>query len=175
LLRREKSIGPPGMTGLAPSARGMTGRSPDIAEHASQVAQEWEDVAEAYVQKTMHELGIAEHRIGAPDHERGGIKRAFLGEEMKGGTNDQAGRIYVDSGILNPRLNAAVIGTAAAEVWAKSRIRDRAEAVIAHEESESRGIPHDEVVQLAPDTDLPVGENARRILRAMAQGVKRER
>ena len=38
---------PPGMIGLPPSARGLTGRPKDIAEHASQVAQEWEDVAES--------------------------------------------------------------------------------------------------------------------------------
>ena len=55
------------MIGLPPSARGLTGRPADIAEHASRVARAWEDVAEAYVESTMRELGIAEHRIGAPD------------------------------------------------------------------------------------------------------------
>ncbi len=163
------------MIGVPPSARGLTGRPPNIGQHASEVAREWEDVAEAFVQKRMRELGIPEHRIGAPDYERGGVKRAFLSEEGKGGTNDLAGRIYVDSGVLNPELNAEAIGAKAARAWAKARVRDRVEAVIPHEELESRGIPHDEVVQLAPDTDLPIGENARRILRTIAEDAKRER
>lgn len=177
LLRRPKPSAepPPAMIGLPPSARGLTGRPADLAEHASQVAREWEDVAEAFVRKTMRELGIPEHRIGAPDYERGGIKRAFLPDETRGGTNDEWGRLYVDSGVLNPELNAAEIGPEAASVWAGARVRDRIEAVIPHEDLESRGIPHDQVVQRAPETELPISENARRILRSMAEGAKRER
>jgi hypothetical protein len=162
------------MIGPPPSARGLTGRPPDIAEHASEVAREWEAVAESYIQKTMRKLGIPERRIGAPDYERGGVKRVFLSEERKGGTNDLAGRIYVDSGALNAALNADVIRPEASRIWAKARVRDRIEAVIAHEELESQGIPHDEVVQRAPETELPIAENARKILRAMADGAKRE-
>ncbi len=80
LFRREKAPAPPppARIGLPPSARGLTGRPADIAEHASQVAREWEDVAEAYVQGTMRELGIAQHRIGAPDYERDGIQEGVL-------------------------------------------------------------------------------------------------
>ena len=37
------------MSGIPPSQRG--GRPADIAVHASQVAQEWEDVGEAYVRQ----------------------------------------------------------------------------------------------------------------------------
>jgi hypothetical protein len=103
------------------------------------------------------------------------VKRAFLSEETKGGTNDLASRLYVDSGSLNPMLNAEAIGPAAERVWAKSRLRDRIEAVIAHEDLESSGMPHDDVVQRVPDTDLPIGVNARKILRSMADGAKRER
>jgi hypothetical protein len=175
LLRREKAPDPPAMIGLPPSARGLTGRPADIAEHASQVAREWEDVGEAYVQDTMRELGIAEHRIGAPDYERGGIRKAFLPDETRGGTNDKWERLYVDSGILNPELNAAQNGPEATKIWARSRARDRVKAVIAHEDVESRGVTHDEAIQLAPDTELPIGENARKILRSIAEGAKRER
>jgi hypothetical protein len=85
-LRRQE---PPAMIGLPPSARGLTGRPADPASHAQEVAREWEDVGEVYVQKTMRELGIAEHRIGAPNYERGGVKRAFLPEDTRGGTNDE--------------------------------------------------------------------------------------
>jgi hypothetical protein len=57
------------------------------------VAGEWEDAAESYVQKRMRELGIEEHRIGAPDYDRGGERHTFLPEDTKGGTNDFAGRV----------------------------------------------------------------------------------
>jgi hypothetical protein len=48
----------PGMIGLPPSARGLSGRPQDIADHASAVAQEWEDVGELYVRRRMEEPGI---------------------------------------------------------------------------------------------------------------------
>jgi hypothetical protein len=88
--------------------------------------------------------------------------------------NDFAGRIYVDSGVLNPELNAEAIGPEASRLWAKSRLRDRIDAVIAHEHLEGQGVLHDEVVQRGPETDLPVGKNARRILRSIAEGVRRQ-
>jgi hypothetical protein len=81
----------------------------------------------------------------------------------------------VDSGILNPELNAVENGPEAARIWAKSRLRDRVQAVIAHEDIESRGLPHAEAIQRAPETELPIDENARRILRSIAKGTKRER
>jgi hypothetical protein len=68
LVRRAK---PPAMIGLPPSARGLTGRPLDIAEHARAMACEWDDVGEAYVQNKKRELVIADNRIGAPDYERG--------------------------------------------------------------------------------------------------------
>ena len=81
----------------------------------------------------------------------------------------------MDSGILNPELNAETIGPEAEKLWAGARVRNRIKAVIPHEDLESRGIPHDEAVQLAPETELPIGENARKILRSMAEGANRER
>jgi hypothetical protein len=146
-----------------------------FAEHAKQVAWEWEDVAESFVQKRMRELGIPDHQIGARDYRRGGEKHAFLAGETIGGSNGTGGRLFVDSGVLNPHLNAEAIGPEASEIWGKSRLRDRIDAVTAHEYLEAQGISHDEVVQRAPDTELPIHENARRILRIMAEGVKRER
>ena len=41
------------MIGISPSGRG--GRPADIAAHASQVAQEWEDVGEGYVRQRGRE------------------------------------------------------------------------------------------------------------------------
>jgi hypothetical protein len=108
---------PPGMIGLPPSARGLTGRPKDIAEHASQVAWEWEDVGESYVQKRMRELGIPEDQIGAPDYDRSGVKHAFLPGESVGGSNGIGRRLFVDSGVLNPELNANEIGVEASKLY----------------------------------------------------------
>jgi hypothetical protein len=168
-LWREKR---PAMIGLPPSARGLTGRPADPALHAKEVAREWEDVAESYIQEQMRQLGIPDHEIGAPDYQRGGVRRVFLADEALGGSCGTGRRLFVDSGVLNPELNADVIGSAS-KVWAKSRLRDRIGAVIVHEHLEAQGIPHDEEVERAADTDLPIGENARRILRSIAESVGR--
>jgi hypothetical protein len=117
----------------------------------------------------MRELGIPGHQIGAPDYNRGGVKRAFLPEETTGGSNGTGGRLFVDSGALIPNLNAEAIGPEASRIWAEGRLRDRIDAVIAHEYLEAQGVPHDEVVQRAPETELPIRENARRMLRAAAE------
>src|SRR5258708_707834 len=77
----------PGMTGTPPSARGLSPIPANAAEHASALALEWEDVAEAHTRKRMRELGIPEHQIGAPEYRRGGEKHAFLPKEMIGGSN----------------------------------------------------------------------------------------
>src|SRR5208337_2507049 len=129
---------------LPPSARGLTGRPADPALHAKEVAREWEDVAESYIQERMRQLGIPDHQIGAPDYQRGGVRRVFLADEAIGGSYGTGRRLFVDSGVLNPELNAEVIGSEASKAWAKSRLRDRIEAVIVHEHLEAQGIPHDE-------------------------------
>jgi hypothetical protein len=102
-------------------------------------------------------------------------KHAFLPGESVGGSNGPGGRLFVDSGVLNPELNAAEIGPAASKLWARSRLRDRIDAVIRHEHLEARGFSHDQAVQRAPETGLPISDHARRILRAQAEGVKRGR
>ena len=54
------------------------------------------------------------------------------------------------------------------EEWAKSRLRDRLDAVIAHEYEEARrGRSHVEALEHAPETELPIREDARVVLRAM--------
>jgi hypothetical protein len=65
----------PAMIGLPPSARG--GRPAHPGLHASQVAQEWEDVGERYVRRRMKEVGIPVNQIGQPDYDGDGQWRAF--------------------------------------------------------------------------------------------------
>jgi hypothetical protein len=57
--------------------------------------------------------------------------------------------------------------------WAKDRLRDRLDQVIAHEYAEAVGVSHEEAVQRAPETPLAIRETARERLRAMAAAEKR--
>ncbi len=55
----------------------------------------------------------------------------------------------------------------AGAVWAKSRLRDRIDAVIAHEDAESLTGDHNLAEAVAPGTTLPITDGARQILRAI--------
>jgi hypothetical protein len=57
--------------------------------------------------------------------------------------------------------------TEAWAVWAKSRLRDRIDAIVAHEKAESLTGDHDIAEAMAPDTALPITDEARHILRAI--------
>ena len=154
---------PPGMIGEPPSARG--GRPADPGLHASQVAQEWEDVAERYVRRRMRELGILEHERGQPDYDGDGRWRAFDPKGRKGGANTTGA--VVDSGVLNPEL---LKGQKGGRIWPNLRVRDRIDATIAHEYEELHaGGKHADAVKNAAKTELPISDEARRLNRARAR------
>ena len=129
-----------------------------------------EDFSHRYAQEMdylggdrMAELGIPAGRIGSrvPGHGH----TTFIPDERSGGGNDPAGGITLDSGVFNPDLLGTLPGS---EEWAKARLRDRIDATIAHEYEESRrGGSHVEALKRAPETELPIHEAARYILRAM--------
>lgn len=153
------------MIGLPPSARGLTGRPTDIAEHARQVAQEWEDVGERYVRRRMRELGIPENQIGQPDYGGDGRWRAFDAKGRNGGANTTGA--VVDSGVLNPEL---LKGQKGGRIWSKMRLKDRIDATISHEYEELyAGGQHAEAVKNAARTKLPISDEARRLNRARAR------
>jgi hypothetical protein len=154
---------PPGMIGPPPSARG--GRPADIAAHASQVAQEWEDVGEGYVRRRMKELGIPDHERGQPDFDGDGKWRAFDPKGKKGGANTTGA--VVDSGVLNPEL---LKGQKGGRIWPKLGLRDRIDAIIAHEYEELHaGGKHVEALKNAAKTGLPISDEARRLNRTRAR------
>ncbi len=62
----------------------------------------------------------------------------------------------------------------AGQVWARSRLRDRLDAIIGHEDAEGLTGDHDLAEVMAPDTALPILEGARHILRAIRDN-RRER
>jgi hypothetical protein len=121
----------------------------------------------------MHSLDIPERQIGHGDPDRGIPWRVFFPHATTGGSVIGE-RIGVNSGVLNPDALIKPYGPKAARVWAKSRLRDRIDAVIAHEQQEGLGLSHEEAVERAADTPLAITEGARKILRAIAD-TERER
>ncbi len=158
----------PAMIGEPPSARGVAAIPRNSADHAVQFALEWADRLEVYVEGRMHALDIPENQIGHGDPDRGIPWRVFFPYATTGGSV-MGHRIGVNSGVLNPELLTKPYGPKAAMVWAKSRLRDRIDAVIAHELQEALGLSHAETVRRAADTGLAITEGARGILRTIAR------
>jgi len=164
---------PPVMIGTPPSARKRLVIPADPAEHASQFAIEYADFLERYVEGRMHALDIPDDRIGFSDRLHGVPWRVFFPHETTGG-GFMGVRIGVDSGVFNPELLAKPYGPEASDLWAKSRLRDRIDAIIAHELEEAAGLSHRSAIKRAENTPLAVTEGTRRILRAMAEAERKK-
>jgi hypothetical protein len=157
----------PSMIGPPPSARKQFAIPPDPAGHAIEFAIEYADRLEQYVEGRMHALGIPEERMGHSDRSHDVLWRVLPHETTGGGVVGP--RIGVDSGVLNPDLLTKPYGAAASQVWARSRLRDRIDAIIAHEFAEAAAASHRDAIEQAVDTPLNISEAARHILHAMAQ------
>jgi len=70
---------------------------------------------------------------------------------------------------MNPELLAGEAG----KIWAKSRLKSRMQAIIAHELAEHETGSHEASLKAASETRLPIAKGARKILRAMEEGWKR--
>jgi hypothetical protein len=128
----------------------------DPADHAEDFAHRWVDRLENATEGRMHALDIPEEQIGSSDHLRGIAWRVFFPHERDGGGNGTGGRLNVDSGVLNPDLLTRDYGKEAGALWAQSRLRDSIDAIIIHEESESRSSGHEEALASAPQTKGPI-------------------
>jgi len=106
----------------------------------------------------MLDLRISPEKIGDSDSEHGIRHAAFHSHAKNGGTVTPAGRIILDSGVMNPDLLAGE----AAKVWAKSGLKSRMQAIIAHELAEHETGSHEAALQSAPQTRLPIDEGATR-------------
>jgi hypothetical protein len=137
---------------------------PDPAEHAQDFARRYREPLDWYCTIRIQELGIPENKNGAPDFDRDGRWRAFDPEGRSGG-NITSG-IYLNSGVLNPEL---LKGKKGGRIWPKARLRDRIDAIIAHEWAESKTTDHVAALRAAHRTELPISDEARRICRAMAR------
>lgn len=144
----------------------------DPAEHAADFAARWVDQLENFVEGRMHALNVPEHQIGASDHKNRVAWRTFFPDEGTGGSNGPGGRINVDSGVLNLDLLTKNYDEEAAKIWARERLPNRINAIIIHELAEAEAGTHEAALRLAPETERPISEGTRRILRAMRDGWK---
>ena len=86
--------------------------------------------------------------------------RSFWPKETTAGDNATGRRLTVDSGVFNTDMMAN--GPKAGAVWANSRLRDRIDAIIAHEDAESLVRDHDLAGAMAADTTLSITDGALR-------------
>jgi hypothetical protein len=151
----------PAMVGTPPSARQIPA---DPGLHAVDFSHRYANLLNYHVENRMMELGIPVGRIGSSDVDYGIQHAAFHPHDTIGGSNGAGGRLTVDSGLFNPDL---MVGQHAEKLWPKARVRDRLDAIIAHEYEEARGGGHVAALARGPDTELPIRENARKLLRSM--------
>lgn len=152
------------MIGVPPSARQVP---TDPAMHAADFAKRYAEPLDYHAAQTMLDLGVPPEKIGDSDMEHGIRHAAFHPHRKEGGTVTPDGRIILDSGVMNPERLTAIYGPEAGKVWAASSLKSRMQAVIAHELAEYETGSHEAALKAAPETRLPIGEGARRILRAM--------
>lgn len=136
---------------------------------AMDFAQRYADVFERIVERRMRDVGIPDHLIGDIPL-GGGSRRAFHADEETGGGVTVGRGINVDSGVLNPELLGNPNSGGAAAAWSRARLRDRIDAVIAHEYEECLRGSDQAARQHAPSTALRTSDEARAILRLMAAG-----
>lgn len=142
---------------------------PDFADHAEDFAHRYVVAMDYHAASRMLELGIPPEEIGSTDPSRGIRYAAFMPHERTGGGNVPGRRLTVDSGVFNLDLFAD-LGPAVSSRWAQSRLRDRLDAIIAHEHTEAVLGDHQRAVDRAAETQLPIREEARRLLRVIAEG-----
>ena len=146
----------------------------DPAVHARQFAADWADHLEAYARQRMRGVGVPEHYIGTVDIDNRIERRAFFPHQSSGGRNIHRRGINLDSGVLNPTLLDVFPDPEVRSEWAHARLRDRADAVIAHEFEEATGAkPHDHprAVRKAPQTRLGISAGARWLLVTIAEHI----
>ena len=162
----------PGMIGTPPSARSMWS---DSAVHARDFSERYAELLDYLVSERMMQLGIPDGQIGAHDVEHGIQNAAFMPHEGGGGGNSPDGRLNLDSGILNPELFKH-LGAEASNAYAEARLRTRVDAGIGHEFEEAKsGGDHQQAVENAPDTNLPISREARELSRKLRDGERRRR
>jgi hypothetical protein len=149
--------------------RGAFAAQANPIAHATDFATRNADALEQIVQQRMRDVGVPDHLIGDIPL-GGGVRRAFHPAAETGGGVTVGRGINVDSGVLNPELLGNPKSGGAAAAWSRARLRDRIDAVIAHEYEECLLGTDLAARQHAPTTKLRISDAARAILRQMAGG-----
>jgi hypothetical protein len=106
------------------------------ADHAEDFSHRYAEALDILAGQAMMDLGIADDQIGARDSDRESEHHCFFPSDREGGTVSPAGQITLDSGLVNPDLLANYDETTQ-RLWQRTRIHDRAQAIIAHELAEA--------------------------------------
>jgi hypothetical protein len=155
------------MIGIPPSARPAV--PIDHADHAADFAARYAEPMNYLVEQRMVDLGIPPDQIGSSDRNHGIQHATFMWRDRIGGSNGAGGRLTVDSGIFNSDLMA---GLPCESEWRDARLRNRLDAIIAHEYEEARDGSHENALERAPTTELPISEASRKLLHSMRPNIQ---
>jgi hypothetical protein len=144
---------------------------PDPADLAEDFAHRYTEDLEVELGQVMIDLGLTNDQMGARDPDRNREHHVFFPGDRTGGGISPAGQVTLDSGLMNPELLATNYDEATQETWKHTRLKDRAQAIIAHElaEHEYHG-DHELALIAGPETKLPISHAARELLRRMESG-----
>jgi hypothetical protein len=146
---------------------------PDPADHAEDFSLRYAEDVDIVAGQAMLDLGIHNDRMGARDPDRNREHHCFFPSERTGGSVTHTGQVTLDSGLMNPVLLAASYDEATQALWKRTRLRDRAQAIIAHEPAEYDYAGDHELALIAgPETKLPISHAARELLNQMERGWK---
>lgn len=153
----------------------MPEKSPsDPADHALDFARRYAMPMDYFASQRMIDLGIPREKIGTSDPAHGIRHAAFHPDYPNAGGVSPDGRIVIEGGLFNPTLLVEQ-GPEVSEAWASSRLRDRLDAVIAHEHEEYASGSHEGAVERAAESALPIRPAARELLRKIRMGEQRGR
>jgi hypothetical protein len=143
----------------------------DPADHAEEFSRRYADDLDIVAGQAMLDLGLTNHQMGARDPDRRSEHHAFFPGEGTGGSVSPAGQVNLDSGLMNPDLMNVAYDEETQKMWRSTRIKARAQAIIAHElaEHEHNG-DHEQALVAGPETKLPISHEARELLRQMEAG-----
>jgi hypothetical protein len=142
---------------------------PDPADHAEDFSRRYAEDLDIVAGQAMIDLGIPNDQMGARDPTRQSQIHSFFPGDREGGTVSPAGQITLDSGLMNPEL-LANYDEETQKMWQRTRIADRAQAIIAHELAEHEYGDHELALIAGPETKLPISHAARELLRQMERG-----
>ncbi len=142
----------------------------DPADHAEDFSRRYAEDLDIVAGQAMMDLGIPNDKMGAHDHTRKSEIHSFFPGDREGGTVSHAGQITLDSGLMNPDL-LANYDDETKIAWRRTRINDRAQAIIAHELAEhDYGGDHELALIAGPEPKRPISHAARELLRQMERG-----